>query len=57
MNLPLEYLTETKGDSGSTEQTNLSALRVKGLAAGLLTRSCLWLEKRTKMLQWQKLGA
>ena len=42
INLPGEYETDTEGDSGSTEQTNLSALlRMKGLELELLLiRSC-----------------
>jgi hypothetical protein len=46
--LPREYETETKGDSGSTAHINLSALRLKGLEAGLLTRSCLWSKTEQK---------
>lgn len=49
-------MTETKGDSGSTAQTNLSALRVKGLAAGLLTRSCL-IRKKNKNVTMTKIGS
>lgn len=40
INLPWEYETDTEGDSGSTAQTNLSALRTKGVEEALLNRSC-----------------
>lgn len=38
--LPGEYVTDLVGDSGSTEQTNLSALETNGLALGVFITHC-----------------